>query len=271
MRACYYSFTSVVVGLGWTIPYVFAHVGPRGSSNHHQFHQKKLFFDTLANPIQVTGDHAFIAPDFDAGDQRGPCPGLNALANHGYISRDGVVGLLEVAIAINTVFGMGIELATLLATMGTVFVGNPISLNPGFSIGGANPGAQNLLDNGLGLLGLPRGLEGSHNIIESDSSPTRGDLYNGGDAWTMDLAQFKILHDMFPEGESPAIDILAQRAATKFNESIHTNPNFYYGPFTGTVARNAGYLFIARLFSNHTAGGPIEGVMSEYNPGPSLT
>lgn len=262
MRAGYYSFTSLVC-LGWAVPSVFADLGSRGHSKYHQSHQKKLFFDTLANPIQVTGDHAFIAPDFDAGDQRGPCPGLNALANHGYISRDGVVGLLEVSIAINTVYGMGIELATLLATMGTVFVGNPISLNPGFSIGGADPGAQNLLDNGLGLLGTPRGLEGSHNIIESDSSPTRGDLYNGGDAWTMDLAQFKILHDAFPEGESPAFDILAQRASDKFNESINTNPNFYYGPFTGTVARNAGYLFIARLFANHTAGGPIEGVMSK--------
>lgn len=41
----------------------------------------------------VTGDHAFIAPNFTAGDQRGPCPGLNALANHGYIPRNGVVSV----------------------------------------------------------------------------------------------------------------------------------------------------------------------------------
>jgi hypothetical protein len=38
----------------------------------------------------VTGEHSFIPPDFSAGDQRGPCPGLNALANHGYIARNGV-------------------------------------------------------------------------------------------------------------------------------------------------------------------------------------
>lgn len=32
--------------------------------------------------IDVTGEHAWVAPG--PGDIRGPCPGLNALANHGY-------------------------------------------------------------------------------------------------------------------------------------------------------------------------------------------
>jgi hypothetical protein len=39
----------------------------------------------------VTGEHAFQPPNFSNGDQRGPCPGLNVLANHGYIPRNGVV------------------------------------------------------------------------------------------------------------------------------------------------------------------------------------
>jgi len=39
----------------------------------------------------VTGEHEFQPPNFKNGDQRGPCPGLNALANHGYIPRNGVV------------------------------------------------------------------------------------------------------------------------------------------------------------------------------------
>ena len=114
---------------------------------------------SLSTPISVTGDHAFIAPDFANGDQRGPCPGLNALANHGYISRDGVVGTLEVATAINNVYGMGVDLATILPIMGTVDVGDPISLDPGFSIGGESTKANNILDNLEGLLG--RCLRGS--------------------------------------------------------------------------------------------------------------
>lgn len=259
-------FLPTLVCLGWAIQGGLARIDSRALPTvpkHRQSHTKRLLLDSLTTPIQITGDHEFIAPDFDAGDQRGPCPGLNALANHGYIGRNGVTGLVEVTAAINSVFGMGIDLATLLATMGTVFVGNPLSLDPGFSIGSASPGAQNLLDNGLTLLGTPRGLVGSHNIIESDSSPTRPDLYVVGDASTMNLAQFKAIYDALPQEESPAFDILAHRAAVRFNESISTNPNFYYGPFTGTIARNAGYFFTARLFANYSADTATEGMMSK--------
>lgn len=73
-------------------------------------HEKRLLVDPLTTPIDgeqysyvaspisnisttVTGDHSFIPPDFSAGDQRGPCPGLNALANHGYIGRNGVTNV----------------------------------------------------------------------------------------------------------------------------------------------------------------------------------
>lgn len=48
--------------------------------------------------------------------------------------------------------GMSIELALILGVMGTVWTGNPVSLNPGFSIGGM-PNNDNLLGNLVGLLG----------------------------------------------------------------------------------------------------------------------
>ena len=41
--------------------------------------------------------HPFQAPK--QGDIRGPCPGLNVLANHGYISRTGVTSVLELTAA----------------------------------------------------------------------------------------------------------------------------------------------------------------------------
>lgn len=213
-------------------------------------------------PIEVTGDHAFIPPNFEAGHQRGPCPGLNALANHGYISRDGVTSLVEVTSAISSVYGMGLDIALILSTMGTVFVGNPISLSPGFSIGSSDPGAQNLLNNVVGLLGTPRGLNGSHNIIESDGSGTRSDLYVTGDASTMDLEKFRALYDEFSGPEIDTFDIFKKSAARRFNESLMTNPNFYYGPWTGFIARNAGFLFSSRLFSNYSTEN-AQGVMSK--------
>lgn len=49
----------------------------------------------ITQPVGTSGQHAFVPPDFDAGDQRGPCPGLNALANHGYISHTGIVTFTE--------------------------------------------------------------------------------------------------------------------------------------------------------------------------------
>lgn len=52
--------------------------------------------------------------------------------------------------------GMGLELSLILGIMGTVWTGNPLSLNPGFSIGGPPTGlvGQNLLGNLIGLLGM---------------------------------------------------------------------------------------------------------------------
>ncbi|KAF4970914.1 hypothetical protein FZEAL_9950 [Fusarium zealandicum] len=216
--------------------------------------EKRLLFDPENGPVDVSGAHKFIPPNFERGDQRGPCPALNALANHGYISRKGVTSLTEVAGAINKVYGMGLDLGTILATMGTVFVGNPLSLNPGFSIGSTASGAQNVLGNLIGLLGTPRGLNGSHNIIEGDSSLTRADLYTTGDASTMVLEQFQSFYDMASEDGTYDLDTFSERAKTRFHETIATNPNFYYGPFTGMIARNAGYMFALRLLSNHTAG-----------------
>jgi hypothetical protein len=48
---------------------------------------------------------------------------------------------------------MGLDLGGILATMGTVFVGNPLSLSPGFSIGGETGAVENILGNVFGLLG----------------------------------------------------------------------------------------------------------------------
>lgn len=51
------------------------------------------------------------------------------------------------------VYGMSVELGTVLSLMGTVWVGNPLSLDPGFSIGGPSSKVNNILGNLLGLLG----------------------------------------------------------------------------------------------------------------------
>ncbi|KAI1865624.1 hypothetical protein JX265_007947 [Neoarthrinium moseri] len=223
--------------------------------------EKRLLFDPLTYPIDVSGDHAFQPPNFRKGDQRGPCPGLNALANHGYIPRDGVVGFLDLIESVNTVYGMGVDLITVLSVMGTVGVGNPLSLNPGFSIGGETSKVSNILGNLLGLLGTPQGLYGSHNWIESDSSGTRDDLYVTGNAWTMNMTLFLDIYNSIDGALT--MENIGARASQRFDESIGINPYFYYGPYTGMIARNAGYAFVGRLLSNHSTEFPQGGNMTK--------
>jgi hypothetical protein len=46
-----------------------------------------LTFDPEDQLVSITGEHAYQSPA--AADIRGPCPGLNAAANHGYLPRNG--------------------------------------------------------------------------------------------------------------------------------------------------------------------------------------
>jgi len=136
-------------------------------------HKKRVSFDPASQYVSTTGQYAFIPPDFTAGDVRGPCPGLNAAANHGYIPRNGVGTITDFTNGMSAAYGMGLDLSTFLSAYGAVFDGNL----QGYSIGGPTPLNQFPLDNLLGLVGEPKGLSGSHNKYEADTSATRGDLY----------------------------------------------------------------------------------------------
>ncbi|CAE6453669.1 unnamed protein product [Rhizoctonia solani] len=193
-----------------------------------------------------------------AGDKRGPCPGLNALANHGYLPHNGVTNLIQAAIVCNKVFGMGLDISTVLSTIAVVFDGNPITTQ--WSIGGS-PGGLVLPP----LLSAPQGLSGSHNKYEGDSSPTRSDAYmNNGDAASMNLAYFKQLYDLLPEEDPKAnfdYDIIVKNRALRLNTSLSENPHFFYGPFSGLIASAAAHAFVTRLMSNYSAEAP-DGVMN---------
>ena len=156
--------------------------------------KRQSTFDPASQLVSTTGAHAWVAPNFAAGDQRGPCPGLNALANHGYLPHNGVT---DITTQINAVenggdknlplylmikqanfiaaYGMSFNFSAFLALYGTAFDGNALSLDPGYSIGG--PTAFESILGGTGLVGTPSGLTGSHNNYEADTSSTRGDLY----------------------------------------------------------------------------------------------
>lgn len=134
---------------------------------------------------------------------------VNALANHGYISRTGTANIVEFALACNKVYNMGIDLATILAAYGGIFNGAVVA----WSIGGSNF----------------TGIAGSHNNYEGDSSPTRGDLYQHGTNSDLILSQFKELLDRQPDPATANYDvnIIVEHRASRYQQSVSKNPWFY--------------------------------------------
>lgn len=62
--------------------------------------KRQVTFDPTAQKVSTTGANAFVPPG--TGDQRGPCPGLNALANHNYLPHNGVADIPTIVNAVNT-------------------------------------------------------------------------------------------------------------------------------------------------------------------------
>jgi hypothetical protein len=211
-------------------------------------------FNAQAQYIDTTGAHAFVAPS--TSDLRGPCPGLNALANHNYLPHNGVATITQFVQATNSVFGMGIDLATFLSVYGAVIDGDLTS----WSIGG--PAPSGLLGgtlSSIGLLSEPQGISGSHNKYESDVSPTRGDLYEYGNDYLVQMPQFIDLFNTQPNAATANydLDVLTDFRAYRFNQSIHNNPYFFNGPFSGVIVQPAAYTFIYRFMANKSAEYPM--------------
>lgn len=70
-------------------------------ADQHQNEKRAPGFDASAQLIDVSGSHAFVPPNFGSGDLRGPCPGLNALANHNYLPHNGWASLTQFIEATN--------------------------------------------------------------------------------------------------------------------------------------------------------------------------
>ncbi|THV51458.1 hypothetical protein BGAL_0110g00170 [Botrytis galanthina] len=216
--------------------------------------QKRASFDAASQYVSTTGKYAFVPPNFRAGDVRGPCPGLNAAANHGYIPHSGVGTIGDFIDGTNRAYGMSLDLGTFLAVFGAVFDGNLLS----WSIGGPTPKVSLPLGNLLGLTGTPQGISGSHNKYESDTSPTRPDLWLAGQSYNLEVPLFQKYYDALVEGvgADEQYQNLLDFRIDRFNNSITTNPYFFSSPFAGVLVSPAGYNFPVRMMSNKSAEFP---------------
>jgi len=146
-------------------------------------------------------DHPFVPPG--PTDQRGPCPALNILANHGYINHTGIVTFEEVHYAVQEVFNMEFHFAGFVAGFGMLAEGN---INTGqLSIGYPDeriPPYPDCID------GPISGGLANHGRFEGDISIGRQNHGVGDsvefqdDRWDMLLRYFGMYGEDGPEGKA---------------------------------------------------------------------
>lgn len=137
--------------------------------------------------VPAPGDYAHYYQDPPPGAQRGPCPGLNTLANHGFISRDGITTYSEMIAALQNVYNLNYTAAVGLTVLGFVLDGDPVSEL--LSIGGSVPLVTG--KNGE-FTGEYLGISG-HGTFELDVSLTRNDYYLRGDAYSFNGTMFGMM------------------------------------------------------------------------------
>lgn len=216
-----------------------------------------LTFDPYAQKVSVSGDNAYRAPS--GTDFRGPCPGLNAMANHGmivvyhsiktlltdfpgYIPRNGYTTVTQAVAGMQNAYGISPDFGTLLSVLGSAMGGDGLS----FSIGGPPP--KNLLT-AIGLLGAPQGMSNTHNRFESDQSITRHDLYQPADAVNLNMDLFKQLLAM--SKDIYTLDTLGQHIVNRFEYSKANNPYFFKGIVAAFIPESTSGL-TAHVFANHS-------------------
>ncbi|KAJ7738117.1 oxidase-like protein [Mycena metata] len=232
------------------------------SSTFVEAHARSSGFDSTAQYIDVTGAHRYVAPG--PTDFRGPCPGLNALANHNFIPHNGTVALQNSIDASMQVFGMSPVVATAAGLLGALYAGNLADLSFPYSIGDTPP--TTILGGLLGALGLfgpPQGLSHTHNQFESDSSATRGDAFQfNGNGYDLQMPAFVELYNRQNESSTANYDrdVIFAHRVQRLHDSKQQNGRFFYGPVQA-VFSSLTNLLVYGLMSNHSTEYP-DGILS---------
>lgn len=193
----------------------------------------------VLNPDNKRPEEGYEFREPGPDDSRGPCPGLNLLANYGYLPRNGTVTFGQVVEATARGFNMGPDLSALLSTFAVLTDGDIVteSWNLGEGFGG--------------LGGLNR-----HSTVEADVSPNREDYYNGcGDAHHLSSRLFK--QNVQAAKDSGTNDFGLKTMGRQFALTAafakNYNPYLYYFPFPSIVSF-AAFAFYPQFFSNGTYG-----------------
>lgn len=218
-------------------------------------------FDAASQLVSTSGDNAFIAPG--PGDIRGPCAGLNAAANHGYLPRNGIADANSINTGLWEAFGLDKTATIFLQTATQFFDGDPLSGK--WSIGYHSDETQSLGVIG-DLLGNETGICAyGHLKTEGDASITRGDWLapemNSNCASYPEFAQELLDLATSMTGGNITPQVLAQHSYNRKLHSIATNPNYFSPAYAGVAFTFGAHMFAYELLANHSAEFP-RGVMT---------
>ncbi|THV43716.1 hypothetical protein BGAL_1034g00010 [Botrytis galanthina] len=186
-------------------------------------------------PAPGDTDHQFIAPK--STDIRGPCPVLNAAANHNFLARDGITTYNELVDAQQNLYNVGYELANLLAVLGLTLTDGDI-VTEKLSIG-CDATSRTYFLPGTG--GSEPGLN-AHNKFEADTSLTRNDHFLAdGDNYSFNGTLFGMMTETTSGNYNR--DGLAKYRAQRYKQSLKDNPNFYFGPASLLLFGAASFLY----------------------------
>ncbi|KXN81291.1 Aromatic peroxygenase [Leucoagaricus sp. SymC.cos] len=156
------------------------------------------------------------------GDIRGPCPGLNTLASHGYLPRNGIASPVQIINAVQEGFNMENTIARLVTYAAHLVDGNVIT--DMLSIGGKSPetGPDPPAPAIVGGLN-------THAVFEGDASMTRGDAFFGDNHSFNETLfdEFTAFSNQYGAGKYN-YTVAAEYRFHRIQESIATNPNFSF-------------------------------------------
>jgi hypothetical protein len=176
----------------------------------------------------------------EQGQKRGPCPGLNVLANYNYIPRSGVASLVELIWGQMEGLGIGYDAAAFLAVNGVFLCGDirTQKLSIGEADIGTNP--KNLLGKPIGTAPAC-GLTNCHNFFEVDCSIGHDDAdLHGGNTMYFNSTRWAILRDIANQfGGIYSRPAMAKIRDWEYNECVTRNPTCVRGAF-GSVGFDIG-------------------------------
>ncbi|KAH8806897.1 heme-thiolate peroxidase [Flagelloscypha sp. PMI_526] len=210
--------------------------------------------DTGIKPIPDKR-HPYKAPG--PNDLRGPCPGLNTLANHGYLPRSGIATFEEIVTAVGEGFNMDHDLASGIAAFAMLARGNAYTNQ--ISIGGPTDKIPALPGNIDG--NVTKGLA-THGRFEGDVSMTRRDAAIGDNVHLDPQLFQQLLDNVALYGNDSDVtgpkSVVSYKAMQEFKyerylDSLANDPvlEYHFGRFVLSYGEAS---FTLNFFANGTDG-----------------